>query len=77
MRTIHLCVDIRGLLRKSDRELKGWIKDDSGRIVTPSEARELLLDEIAKGRKVLPGSYPPCEGFSYETGCPGHVQETV
>ena len=67
---IHLCIDIRGLLLRSDRELRGWIKNDEGKVLTAREARLALMDELAKGRKVLPTG--PCEGFSYETGCPGH-----
>lgn len=66
----HLSVDIRGLLSKKDRELKGWMYDDAGKLLSPRQARESLLDELAKGRKVLPTG--PCEGFSFETGCPGH-----
>jgi hypothetical protein len=74
-RIVHLCVNIRGLLLRPDRDLRGWIKDDSGRVVGPGEARMLLMDELAKGRKVLPTG--PCEGFSYDAGCPGHDDAEV
>jgi hypothetical protein len=43
-----------------------------GTAATRTEAIEWLYDELAKGRRVLPMG-PPCEGFSYETGCPGHL----
>jgi hypothetical protein len=33
------------------------------------------MDELAKGRKVLPTG--PCEGFSYDAGCPGHDDAEV
>ena len=70
-----MCVDIRGMLRRPDRELRGCT-DDDGRKLTPRQVREALMDELAKGRKVLPFG-PICEGFSFETGCPGHENETL
>lgn len=71
-RYFHICVDIRGLLKKSDRELKGWITDDSGKVLTPKQARRELMLELDKGRLVLPTA--PCEGFDYQDGCPGHEE---
>ena len=68
---LHVCVDIRGLLHKTDRELTGWFLREDGTVATPAEAREMLMDQLAMGRKVLPFG-EACEGFSYETGCPGH-----
>lgn len=73
MKTTHLCVDIRGLLLRNDRELRGVIRDDSGTNLPPVAAREWLLDRLAEGKKVLPTT-DECEGFSYQTGCPGHEQ---
>jgi hypothetical protein len=68
---IHLCLDVRGaLLNWSDREFKGVFKHDDGRVMSPREAKLALMDEIAKGHKVIPCG--PCEGFDYQTGCPGH-----
>jgi hypothetical protein len=67
---IHMCQDIRGAL-------KNWKKKDyqtAFPTLSVDEAREHLLDCLAKGWKVLPfGS--PCEGFSYQDGCPGHPME--
>lgn len=70
-KTIHLSLSVRGTLLKSDRELRGWLMDDSGRELSPRAARMALMDELAKGREVLPCG-PVCEGWSYITGCPGH-----
>jgi hypothetical protein len=70
-KTVHMCVDIRGLMQRPKRELKNWFCKLDGRYATASEAWDYLADELAKGHKVLPYG-PECEGFSYETGCPGH-----
>lgn len=69
--TIHMCLSIRGALRWTDRQLKGLITDNAGHRLTGSEVREYLMDRLSEGKKVLPCS-DDCEGFSYETGCPGH-----
>ena len=50
------------LLRRSD-----------GSIPTYEEVREWLLDRLQEGKRRLPVG-EPCEGFSYETGCPGHEE---
>lgn len=71
-RITHLCLDVRGALHNwSDRQMKGVFNHDDGRKMTPHEAREALMDEIAKGHEVIPCG-PVCEGFDYQTGCPGH-----
>lgn len=69
-RHTHCCIDIRGALRNV-RNLVGSVKDDSGRKLTRHEIEEWLMDELARGRKVLPLG-KPCEGFDYQDGCPGH-----
>lgn len=73
-RTIHCCLDVRGALKSmNQRQLVDLFRHDSGRKATADEAKEHLMDAIAKGYEVLPfGS--PCEGFSYQTGCPGHEE---
>lgn len=73
--TIHMCLSVRGALRNwSKRELATLFTHDDGRKMTASEARDALLDELAKDHEVIPLG-PPCEGFDYEAGCPGHRQE--
>jgi hypothetical protein len=74
-RTVHCCVSVEGLLTwdgHSLRRLIGSITDEDGKPVADVRGiREALTSELAKGHKMLPIG-KPCEGFSYETGCPGH-----
>lgn len=70
-RSYHLCLDVRGaLMNWTDREMKGVFLHDDGRKMTPREAKMFLMDEIAKGHKVIPVCQ--CDNFSFETGCEGH-----
>lgn len=69
-----MCIDVRGAIRNfNPREWRGTVTDDNGRELTIPEIKEWLMDELAKGRRVIPLG-KPCEGFSYETGCPGHEE---
>ena len=69
----HMCLSVRGaLMNWSDRQFVGVFRHDDGRSMSPSEAKEALLDELSKGREVIPCG-PVCEGFDYKGGgCPGH-----
>lgn len=69
--TMHVHWDIRGLLQWPKRKLRGFLVDERGRKASADEVREWLLDRLAEGKKILPVG-EPCEGFSFETGCPGH-----
>ena len=69
-----MCMNVRGaLMNMNDEQLAdAFLHDDGGRM-TAQEAKAALLDELAKGRKVIPLG-TPCEGFDYTGGgCPGHV----
>jgi len=68
-KTVHLCVNIDGLLKR--RNLKGWVTDDEGRELSDAKSRAWLKEQKAMGRRVLPMA-ANCEGFDYQTGCPGH-----
>lgn len=69
--TYHLCVDVRGaLLNWSDRAMDGVFQHDDGRPMKHTEAKLALMDEIAKGHKVIPAA--PCDNFDYQKGCLGH-----
>ena len=72
MTTRHMRLDIRGCLKNTayPSGFRDLVRDDDGNTLSPEDAREWLLDELAKGHKFLPVS--DCEGFSFETGCPGH-----
>lgn len=68
----HICISIRGVLANwKDSDFKGVFMHDDGREMTPIEAKNSLMDELQKGRRVLPHG-EPCEGFDYVKGCPGH-----
>lgn len=67
-------MDVRGALRNV-RDLVGSVKNDQGRKLNRDEIFEWLCDELAKGRAVIPFG-KPCEGFDYQTGCPGHEKGT-
>lgn len=72
-RTVHMCLDIRGALAWPDRKLAGMFTDKATGKPAPAWAvRDELLDHVAKGHRVFPMC--KCEGFSFETGCPGHEE---
>jgi hypothetical protein len=79
-----MCMNIAGFMR-NNRFPSGYegMFNDNGRTLTPYEAHEHLLGEVAKGRKVIPCSGEcgnPCKhadkgctGFEYQGGgCPGY-----
>lgn len=67
----HLCLDIRGVLMNwSNRELQNCFRHDNGRRMSAQEAKYFLMDELAKGRKVIPTC--ECDNFDYQRGCQGH-----
>lgn len=72
---IHLCLDVEGALR-TYRQWAGAFHEN-GRRLSAAEVRKYLIDQLALGRRVIPLTEPPCEGFSYETGCPGHPVATM
>jgi hypothetical protein len=71
MKTLHhMCVDIEGVLRWPDKKLGKFFTDDG--VHRPVKyVRDWLEIQLSQGKKVLPIG-EPCEGFSFQTGCPGH-----
>jgi hypothetical protein len=71
-RHFHVSLDIQGFLLHHSRmrDYAGMFHRDDGSLMPPAEAKAELLRQLSMGRKMLP--YGECEGFSYETGCPGH-----
>jgi hypothetical protein len=72
-RIVHLCLSVRGaLMNWESYQWVGVVRDDSGRVLSPREFKEALLDELANGHEVIPYG-TACEGFDYSGGgCPGH-----
>jgi hypothetical protein len=69
--TVHMSIDIRGVLNWPKRRIAGLFKHSDGRRASADEVRDHLHDMLSEGKRCLPFG-KPCEGFSYETGCPGH-----
>lgn len=80
-----MCLSIRGAIREiqSQRSNKTYLTDDAGRPLNKPEAIDALMDELGKGREVLPmnpkcgnpcQNSPLCKGFDFGKGggCPGY-----
>lgn len=70
----HVHLDVRGALSNMSRkELAGMFSESStGRKLSADEAREVLMDHLEAGHRVIPIGQA-CEGFDYTGGgCPGH-----
>jgi hypothetical protein len=72
----HMCVDIEGVMRWPDGHLRRLFSEDDGSKKSGKFVRDWLKLQLHQGKRVLPMG-KECEGFSYQTGCPGHpVDET-
>lgn len=75
-RTFHLCLGISGALRMSKKEFRrvfdGSVTRNDGSRMHLEDFRQYLLDEQAKGHKVVPMC--DCDNFDHKTGCKGHEQ---
>lgn len=68
----HICQSVQGAL-------KNWKKIDWNELarenkIPPEKLKVLFRIMDFEGKKVIPIG-KACEGFSYETGCPGHLIE--
>jgi len=73
MRTIHMCMSIRGFLNKTGKDFTRSCRaftDDAGRYMTPAQVRDAMYNELAKGHEVLP--LGECDNFDFVKGCQGH-----
>ncbi|WP_313415497.1 hypothetical protein [Stenotrophomonas sp.] len=71
----HVHLDVAGALTNfTDQDLDGLFqRSPHGEPVTAADARRVLTDHLANGRRVIP--LAPCEGFDYSgAGCPGHPE---
>lgn len=73
-KTWHMCVDIQGALRRSDKELVRLFTDPDGVKRSGRYVRDFLKLELMRGKRVLPIG-DECVGFDYVNGCPGHINE--
>lgn len=71
--TYHMQLDIKGCLRNWGPNSHGGITDDAGRQLSNAEAKDGLLEELAKGHRYL--SFGSCPDFDPVNGCPGHPDE--
>ena len=72
MRTLHFCQSVSGALRNWDKKQWDAVGRDNG--MTGNQVKEKFRIMEFEGKKVIP-IHEPCEGFSFETGCPGHEQQ--
>lgn len=70
----HMCVDIQGVLRRKDSELRNLFMEEDGTKRPAKMVRDWLKLQLAYGKRVLPIG-EKCEGWSDITGCPGHKIE--
>lgn len=76
VRTIHMCLSVRGALRWPPKEFRNacrWVKKADGSKFTPGELREALMDKLAQGFEVVPMG--KCDNFDPKKGCRGHVHK--
>lgn len=66
---IHMSLDVAGYLQ-GKRNYGRMFRHSDGRWMTPSEAKQNLLECLAQGKRFLPVG--TCDNFDYETGCLGH-----
>lgn len=77
--TFHVALSVRGTLKNASRRELGsmFTNSQTGRRLTADEAKDVLLDHLAKGHEVIPLAQV-CEGFDYAGGgCPGHSKPTT
>lgn len=71
MTILHMALDVKGFLKNAPkRQYRGMFRHNDGRVMTPDEAKDRLLDELAKGNEFIP--YGKCDNFDPKSGCLGH-----
>lgn len=70
----HMSANINGMLRNYKRKKMDGLLEDNGKPLNDREARAYLQECLAKGWRLIPCG--DCEGFDYQTGCPGHPVKT-
>ena len=74
-KTYHMCIDVKGVLsRWKMKDFRNLFRDESGRTLTPQEAKDHLIEELSKGHNFIPCG--ECDNFDHaEHGCMGHDWE--
>lgn len=67
----HIGLSVRGALKWPKAGLKGLLRHEDGRDMTPDEAYDVLLDELAQGHEVIPYG-DDCDNWDWKKGCQGH-----
>lgn len=75
----HIALSVRSTLKNGSRSELGslFVNGQTGKRLTVDEAKDALLDHLAKGHEVIPLA-ADCQGFDYSGGgCPGHADITT
>lgn len=70
--TLHLCQSVSGALRNWTKDI--WDSVGAQNNMTGNQMKEKFRIMEFEGKKVIPFG-KACDGFSYETGCPGHEKQ--
>ena len=73
MGMIHICMNVRGALAQSDRELRAWvgnIEHDGVKCRNVSEVRRFLIEALGQGYEYI--GPEECDNFDPKKGCMGH-----
>lgn len=70
-RIFHIGLSVRGALGWKKRDLEKLLSHEDGRRMSADEAREALMDELAKGHEMLPFG-AACDNWCWKEGCKGH-----
>ena len=72
--THHMCVDIEGVLRWPDKDLRRLFTTEGTHEKSGKVVRDWLKLQLLQGKRVLPMG-EKCEGWSDVDGCPGHPRK--
>jgi hypothetical protein len=72
LKRVHLCQDVRGALKHwKPYQWRAVARDNK---MTVDQVKDAFMNYLLEGKKVIP-LHEPCDGFSYENGCPGHEEQ--
>ncbi|MFB3924184.1 MAG: hypothetical protein ACE145_20880 [Terriglobia bacterium] len=71
----HLSLDVIHFLKTAKRaDYRGMLKSKDGEPLSEDDAKEALLQELAKGKRFIPIGI--CDHFDPERGCLGHPEKS-